>query len=250
LIPSVAFALLCVELLYIAILAWQSRTLIRTDEANKSPCAGGYSMTHDRLSYRLGPLVAKYSKDTPYWQIVVWTRQIVLTLIDVILTKNFLLSSMSTSAAAYIQAGTNAIFLAIACALNQRYRPYKDQVLPNLSQNALEGSLLAVSSVQALLSCLHFATKDTGGGVFLDVIQVTIVIVQVLFVLCVIGSASGKMKKVADVLAAYFPSSIASEIAKAEEAIEEFEEERASDVTEKKPVPAAKGTKKIGEVRV
>lgn len=71
LIPSVAFALLCVELLYIAILAWQSRTLIRTDEANKSPCAGGYSMTHDRLSYRLGPLVAKYSKDTPYWQIVV-----------------------------------------------------------------------------------------------------------------------------------------------------------------------------------
>ena len=94
----------------------------------------------------------------------VWTRQIVLTLIDVILTKNFLLSSMSTSAAAYIQAGTNAIFLAIACALNQRYRPYKDQVLPNLSQNALEGGLLAVSSVQALLSCLHFATKDTGGG--------------------------------------------------------------------------------------
>ena len=153
----------------------------------------------------------------------VWARQIILALGDVFLTRTYLLSSLSSRTASYVQAIANAFCLAAACLLNFKYQPFKEQVLPHLSQNTLEGLLLAVNSLQAVLACLYLAAKDSGGGTLLDVIQVTMVVVQVVFVACVIGLASGKMKKLTDVLAACFPSSIASEIAQAEEAMEEID---------------------------
>ena len=114
-------------------------------------------------------------------------------------------------------------------------------MLPHFSQNALEGMLLGVNSFQAVLSCLYLAAKDNGGGTFLDVVQVIMVLVQVLFVVCVIGLTSGKLKKVTDALAACFPSSIASEISQAEEAIEEIEDEVANMDEKKAGLSAANG---------
>ena len=152
-----AMAMICLEAVYLIALWCDARGLARLQsKAAKSNAGSAVS----RRATRLEPLTEKYASHAPYWQFVVWGRTLALIVVDTVITPDV----VAPPTHAYVQTIAAAVVVVISLALQIIYKPFCEEVLPGISQNKLEASLLANNVVQLVTAAIYHAATQGGDG--------------------------------------------------------------------------------------
>jgi hypothetical protein len=122
-------------------------------------------LTEARLRRRLRFLVGKYADHAPYWQFVVWGRQLLLMASDVLVRYFY-------GESAFVQAGLICIELCLCLLLQVRVRPFE-----TAEQNRLEASLLASDALLVAGSIVYFAASKSAQAIMIDACLVLVLIV-------------------------------------------------------------------------
>lgn len=184
----VGLLLLLAEICYLATLALQTTRIVRmgataapagraADALAPAPSTSKLfgngkkeARTPDqRRAYRLAPLTDKYAEHARYWQFAVWFRVLAFVACDVFIVPDL----MDGAALPYIQAGSAAAVLFITLVLHILVRPFAQNALPGVSQNALESGLLINNILQLLTACLfHYLRTGSSrsASIVVDVI--------------------------------------------------------------------------------
>ena len=151
-----AMAMICLEAVYLIALWCDARGLARLQSKAAKSDAESASVSRARGSSHS----QKSTQACAFWQFVVWGRTLALIVVDTIITPDV----VAPPTHAYVQTIAAAVVVVISLALQIIYKPFCEEVLPGISQNKLEASLLANNVVQLVTAAIYHAATQGGDG--------------------------------------------------------------------------------------
>jgi len=139
-------------------------------------------LTHEQLQYRTRYTTKRYASHAPYWQFVIWSRQLALTVVsllpDLLMTPqeqdDMVLSEGAPPALIWLHAGLAVGIFGLSYVLQRRMQPFVFDF-----QNWVEQFLLVCSAITVLLAALY------------TLFDARAFVIEILLFVTLIGSIAG-----------------------------------------------------------